>query len=429
MSTLSNLTLTDELRSRLLLHDFTDETTLNALPQGTPFYLGVDPTAPYLHVGNLIPMLIMIRLAKRGLKAIMLFGGSTGSIGDPSGRSSERPLLRREDIDANVESQSLKVREIFQRQQIDVQFVNNYDWTKNVPLIDFLRDVGKYITVNYMLGKEVVKTRLEGDGLSYTEFSYMLLQAFDFWHLYTTCRCRLQIGGSDQWGNITAGLELIRKKGGEGAVALSAPLILDSEGKKFGKSAGNALWLDERGFSPYKLHQYLLNVADNDVERYLKIFTFLSLEEISDIMVAHDKAPHQRAAQRSLANNLVEIIHGTDAVQKANASAQALFGGSLESLKASDLLEIFEDVPSVSLPLNEIIGASVLNLLVTTGAVPSKGEGRRLIEQGGVYIGNARITTVEETIQELHIVDNQILIIRLGKKKYTIVRCQNYHET
>jgi tyrosyl-tRNA synthetase len=425
MSNLSNLSLTEELRSRLLLHDFTDEATLNSLPPGTPFYLGVDPTAPYLHVGNLIPMLIMIRLAKRGLKPIMLFGGSTGSIGDPSGRSTERPLLSRENIDANIDSQSQKVREIFNRQEINVTFVNNHDWTKSVTLIDFLRDVGKFITVNYMLGKEVVKTRLEGEGISYTEFSYMLLQAFDFWHLYTTCQCRLQIGGSDQWGNITAGLELIRKKGGEGAVALSAPLILDGEGKKFGKSAGNAIWLDERGFSPYRLHQYLLNVADNDVERYLKIFTFLSLAEISDIIVAHNEAPHQRAAQRALADNLVKIIHGAEAVQKANTSAQVLFGGSFESLKASDLLEIFEEVPSTSLPLNEIIGTPVLNLLVTTGAVPSKGEGRRMIEQGGIYIGNIRINTIEETVRELHIVDNQILIIRVGKKKYTIVRCQH----
>jgi len=425
MSNLSNLSLTEELRSRLLLHDLTDETTLNTLAPGTPFYLGVDPTSPYLHVGNLVPMLLMIRLAKRGLKAIMLFGGSTGSIGDPSGRSSERPLLSRADIDANIHSQSRKVKEIFARQQIEVQFVNNHDWTKDVTLIDFLRDVGKFITVNYMLGKDVVKTRLEGDGISYTEFSYMLLQAFDYWHLYKTTGCRLQIGGSDQWGNITAGLELIRKRGGEGATALSAPLILDSEGKKFGKSAGNALWLDEHGLSPYKLHQYLLNIADNDVERYLKIFTFLSLEEVSTIMDTHSKAPHYRAAQRALADNLVEIIHGTEAVEKANISAQVLFGGSLGSLKAIDLLEIFQDVPSVSLPLADIIGITILNFLVLAQAVPSKGEGRRMIEQGGVSIGDSRINLIEDTIRDSHIVDGKIIIIRVGKKKFTIVQCHD----
>lgn len=423
VSSVSNCSLIEELRSRLLLHDHTDEEVLNALKPGTTFYLGVDPTAPYLHVGNLIPMLIMIRLARRGLKPILLFGGSTGCIGDPSGRSSERPLLSRAEIDANINTQSEKVREIFARQNIEVTFVNNYDWTRDVTLIDFLRDIGKLITVNYMLGKEVVKNRLDGEGISYTEFSYMLLQAFDYLHLYRTMGCRLQIGGSDQWGNITAGLELIRKVGGHDlASALSAPLVLDSEGRKFGKSAGNALWLDERGLSSFKLHQYLLNVSDSDVLRYLKIFTFLSLEEIDEIMQSHESSPQERLAQRTLANHLVEIIHGSEAVVKANSAAQVLFGGSLTGLTVEDLLEIFENVPSVTLPLSAVVGCSVVDVIVTANCVASKSEARRMIEQGGVTLGGVRVMGTSELVTEEHVIGKEVLVIRLGKKKYTLVK-------
>jgi tyrosyl-tRNA synthetase len=412
---------TAQLRDRLLVHDVSDEVAIDALPPGTPFYLGVDPTAPYLHIGNLIPLIVAIHLAKSGLKPIMLFGGSTGSIGDPSGRSTERSLLSRESIDHNIESQSRKVKEIFSRYSVEVEFVNNYDWTKDVSALDFLRDVGKHFTVNYMIAKEVIKTRLEGEGISYTELSYMLLQAFDYWHLYQTAGCKLQVGGSDQWGNITAGLELIRKKGGAG-YALSAPLILDSEGRKFGKSAGNALWLDENGFSPYQLHQYFLNTSDADVLRYLTIFTLLSSEEITHISESHTAAPHERLAQKVLADELTTIIHGAQAVTLANHSAKVLFGGSLENLSAEDLLTIFKDVPSVTLPRSHVVGALVTNLLLVTSAVSSKGEAKRAIEQGGAYLGTTRIESTDSLIKPTDLIENSLLIIRIGKKKFTLVQ-------
>lgn len=413
-----------ELRERNLVQDISDEEGINTLPSGSTFYVGFDPTAPYLHIGNLVPLLICLRLARRGLKPIILFGGSTGAIGDPSGRSKERTLLSRSELDTNIERQSGKVREIFTRQNIDVTFVNNLDWTKDITILDFLRDIGKHFTVNFMIAKEVIKSRLEGDGISFTEFSYMLLQAFDFFYLYQNHQCKLQLGGSDQWGNITAGLELIRKKIGTDhrAYALSAPLILDSEGRKFGKSVDGALWIDEAGLSPYKLHQYLLNTSDNDIQRYLKIFTDRSIEEIEQIVKDHTISPEKRLGQSILADDLVALIHGPQAVTSARKSASVLFGGALDDISASELEGIFQDVPSCSMRTDEVVGHSVVDVITNAQIVKSKGEARRLIKQGGVYMNNVRVDNDTTTVSNDTPIEDSLILFRLGKKNYTLIK-------
>lgn len=412
----------DELEWRGLIQDLSDRDGLSKLPSGTAFYLGMDPSAASLQIGNLVPIIVSLHLAKAGLKPIMLFGGSTGSIGDPSGKRTERQLLDRATIDENVKKHSAKVQEIFSRAQLKADFVNNYDWTAGVSILDFLREVGKHFTINYMLAKEFVKSRVEADSISYTEFSYMLLQAFDFLHLYTHNKCRLQVGGSDQWGNITAGLELIRKKVGGEAYALSIPLITDNQGRKFGKSEGGAVWLDGSMTSPYKFHQFWLNVEDASVIKFLKIFTFKTRDEIAALEERVKVAPEKREAQIALADAVCTLVHGPEATQDAKRSADVLFGGSLDGIPESKLADIFSDVPSTALSRERFKAMTLVDILAETKLSQSKGEARRLITSGGAYLNNVRVSDPALQMNSDQYAQSAIVVVRAGKKQYHLVR-------
>lgn len=414
--------LLENLESRGLIHDISDRPGIAHLKKDDLFYIGYDPTAQSLQIGNLIPIIVSIHLAKWGLKPLQLFGGSTGAIGDPSGRNVERQLLTRDILDHNISAQRTKAQEIFDRVKVKVEFLNNLDWTKNVDVLTFLREVGKFFTVNYMLGKESVQTRMLADGISYTEFSYMLLQAYDFYHLYQTRNCKLQIGGSDQWGNITAGLELIRKKIQGEAYAVSWPLITDSQGKKFGKSEGGAIWLDERLTSPYKLHQFFLNTPDADVLARLKIFTFQSLDKLKEIEKSLASFPERRETQSVLADSVCDLVHGEAATQDAKKCAQVLFGGSLEGVPENRLEDIFSDAPSSTIAKDRIAAMSLVDLLLETKLVPSKSEARRLISSGGAYLNNERMLEPEFKVSESRFVGSRLLVVRTGKKNYHLVK-------
>jgi tyrosyl-tRNA synthetase len=413
----------EDLRSRELIQDISDESGVLELTKNDSFYLGVDPTAPYLHLGNLIPLLLVARISLlSGIKPIFLYGGATAAIGDPTGKDKERPLLSNEAIATNIESQKRKVEEIFNRLNISATYVNNLTWTKDLSIISYFRDIGKYLTVNYMLAKESMKRRLDGDGLSFTEFSYMSFQAFDFLHLYENYNCKLQIGGSDQWGNITAGLELIRKKGKGPAFALSSPLLLNSQGKKFGKSESGALWIDERGTSPFKIHQYFLNTYDRDVIKFLKMFTFLSYEEISELQQVVITNPEKRLAQKKLADEVVRLLHGDEAVISANRSADALFGAPLDTVPVTDILDIFAEVPSITIARNDLLHSELVSLFIRCEAVKSKSDFRRILSQGGIYVNNQRITNPDLIITKELLFADSLLVLRTGKKQYYLIR-------
>lgn len=414
-----------ELEWRGLLQDVSDREALEKLPKGTPFYIGFDPTAPSFQVGNLVPLIVAGHLSRAGFTPIILFGGATGTIGDPGGKSAERVLLDLDRVAANVELQQNQVRTLLSRMGFKEEplFVNNLEWTKDVSVLSFLRDVGKHFTVNYMIAKDSVKSRLSGEGISYTEFSYMLLQAFDFLHLYQSKKVKLQIGGSDQWGNITAGLELIRRRLGEQAFALSFPLITDSQGKKFGKSAGNAMWLDPSMVSPYKFHQFWLNTQDADVIKLLKLFTLKTKEEIAELEQAMAQSPESRPGQRALADAVCTLVHGESATQEAIKSAEALFGGSLDGLSTEQLLDLFSEAPTTEVTREEVSTMDLLSLLAKTVA-KSKGEARRLLSGGGIYVDNCRATEESLKIADTNLSKTGLLILRSGKKNYHVVKMQ-----
>ena len=416
------MSIISELEWRGLIQDISNQEQVEQLPAGTPFYAGFDPTAPSLQIGNLVPLFSLIHLGRAGLQPIVLFGGATGAIGDPSGKNEERNLLDRAVLEKNVQTQMEQTRKILASFNLEARFVNNIDWTAPVSFLDFLRDVGKYLTVNYMIAKEVVSARLSTSGISYTEFSYMLLQAHDFLHLYQEYGCKLQIGGSDQWGNITAGLELIRKKIQGDACAFSLPLITDSSGKKFGKSEGSAVWLDPNMTSPYKLHQFFLNVPDNDVVRLLKVFTFLSKTEIEELEKEAQEKPEQRAAQKALADSIVTLIHGSEEAERATASAKILFGGSFDGFTDGALQDIFADVPSSEFSREILANMSLLDIFIDTGLVQSRGDGKKLFKNGGAYLNNKRAESFERTLSEVGALDRKLFVLRSGKKSYHVVR-------
>lgn len=417
------MNISEELTWRGLIQDTSDPEIFSKLKSGDAFYIGFDPTAPSFQVGNLVPLIASIHLTKAGLKPILLFGGATGMIGDPGGKSAERNLLPLEQVAQNVERQKAQATGLWQHAGLSVtpEVVNNLDWSKDISMLTFLRDVGKHFTVNYMIAKDSVKSRLSGDGISYTEFSYMLLQANDFAHLYTTKNCKLQIGGSDQWGNITAGLELIRRKLHKEAFALSFPLITNSEGKKFGKSEGNAVWLDPHMTSPYKFHQFWLNVPDGDVIRLLKIFTLESKETIEAVEREMALHPEQRPAQKLLADSLCTFVHGAQATADAKKCAQALFSGTLAELSNEQILEVFQDAPSSSISRSDAGTIDVLTLLSTTVA-KSKGEARRLVQGGGIYVDSERVSNEAMKISETALTTKGFIVLRSGKKNYHLVR-------
>ena len=418
------------LEWRGLIYDATRDTEQFLQREKAPVgYAGFDPTARSLHIGSLVPIMGLVHLQRTGGRPIAVVGGGTGMVGDPSGRTSERKFLTREELDANVEGLRAQLSHFLDFSGTHAaQMVNNLDWLGQITLLDFLREIGKYYTVNQMLAKESVRLRLDraregSEGISYTEFSYMLMQAYDFLHLFDTRSCRFQIGGSDQWGNITAGIELIGRLRQEQAYGLVMPLVTMSSGQKFGKSESGNVWLDAELTSPYRFYQYWINIPDADVVRYLKYFTLLSRERIVDIEREHAEAPDRRIAQRALADDLTRRVHGEDGLSRAVTASKALFGGDLEALSSADLADVFSDVPSVNLATLEEAREpfTAVELCVWSGMARSKGEARRLIEGGGVYVNNARVEDHARPVEKSARLHGRYLVLRRGNRSYYLI--------
>lgn len=408
-----------EFDARGLIHDTTDRQALSeALQAGMVcFYHGIDPTSDTLHLGNFVGVMAMVRMQQAGHKPLALVGGSTGMVGDPGGRSEERNLLDVETLAHNVDGIKATLARFLDFDsdaENAAEMVNNYDWTGDVNVLDFLRDVGKHVTVNQMMAKDSVRSRLESEnGISFTEFSYMLLQAFDFWFLYENKQCVMQIGGSDQWGNITAGTDLIRKRSAGTAFALTWPLLTRSDGAKFGKTADGALWLDAERTLPYEMHQYFLRVPDDDVERMLMWLTLLSVEEVTSVMDQHRQAPEQRLAQKRLADETLRYIHGDEAVRQSNLAAEALFGGAdLTAEMAESLRGIVPESTVTEADLAE--EQNLIGLLVTSGLCSSRGDARRKIGENQISVNGTK-TDVDHLAQDARI-DGRFLLLQRGKK-------------
>lgn len=414
-----------DLKWRGVIYDLTEGAEDFLKGERSPVYAGFDPTGPSLHVGHLLPIITLIRFSRYGFRPIFVIGGGTGLIGDPSGKERERPLLPEEEIERNVEGITAQIRGIVERFTDDYVVVNNAEWLKPLGFIEFLRDVGKHFTVNYMLQKESVRSRLGREGgISFTEFTYMLLQAYDFLQLYDRYGCKVQIGGSDQWGNITAGIELIRKVRGDRAYGLVLPLLTTASGKKFGKTeAGTSVWLDPERTTPYRFYQFWVNTEDRDVIRYLKLFTFLDEEEIAELERAVRERPERREAQRRLAEEMTRLVHGEEGLKRAKRATEVLFGGSLEGMSADDLLDVFSEVPSAEVEADALKeGMPVVDLLVIGGIAKSKGEAKRLIKGGGVYINNVRISDVGQRVTLGDAIDGKVMVLRRGKRHYRILK-------
>ena len=403
----------EELMKRGLIKDVAGEGIEDKINnESITFYWGTDPTADSLHLGHYSSLVTAKRLMMMGHKPILLCGGATGRIGDPR-PTSEREIISIEELDKNIESIRKQIDKIFGGK---AKLVNNYDWFKGYEYLDFLRDVGKYINVNYMISKDIINRRLE-TGITYAEFSYMLIQGYDFLNMYEKMGCTMQVEGSDQWGNITTGIDLIRKIKGKEVYAFTMPLILDSTGKKFGKSEGNALWLDEKKTSSYELYQYLINTDDSKVEEYLKVFTFLTLDEIDTIMKGHKESPHLRKAQKELAKCIITDLHGEDAYQNALSISEKLFSGDIKSFTSSDIEVAFKGITPIT--IKEELG--LVDLLVTSGICSSKREAREFITNGSIYINGERETNLEFQVTKNDSIDQKYVVIRKGKKKYYMI--------
>jgi tyrosyl-tRNA synthetase len=416
--------LYEELTWREMIYDGT-EGVRDALAAGpVTGYIGFDPTAASLHVGSLLPVMALARLQRAGHSPIAVVGGGTGLIGDPSGKTQERTLLTREQVDENVAGIRRQLSRFldFDAPTNPARIVNNADWLVPMDVMSFLRDVGKHFTVNYMIAKESVRRRLESeDGISYTEFSYLLLQAYDFVQLFDRFSCTLQLGGSDQWGNITAGIDLIRKLRGGKGYGLVLPLVTTSAGVKFGKTEAGAVWLDPSRTSPFRFYQFWLNSDDRDVVRYLKFFTFMTPDEIEWLAKETVERPQQREAQRALARAVTALVHGDEQAQRAEGAAKVLFGGSFEDVAIEDLLTAFEDAPSTEIDFPEE-GVSVADLLVHTKLTPSKSEAMRLLKSGGVYVNNARVAEDKARLRAADAIGGELFVLRKGRKDQHIVR-------
>ncbi len=417
----------DEFRWRGMLYDASEGLEEVLAKQKITAYIGFDPTAASLHVGSLLPIMGLVRLQQYGHTPIALVGGGTGMIGDPSGKTLERQLLSKEQIEHNLEGIREQLSHFldFEARTNAAMLVNNADWLAPLSLVDFLRDTGKYFTVNYMLAKESVKRRYEqGEGISFTEFSYMLLQAYDFLVLYDRYDCILQMGGSDQWGNIVAGTELIRKLRGDRGYGAVFPLVTTSGGIKFGKTEAGTIWLDPRLTSPFRFYQFWINTDDRDVVKYLKYFTMLNRQEIAELETSVVVAPEKREAQRRLAQEVTRMVHGEANLRKAIQASQVLFGGEITDLSAEDVLDIFAEVPSSAMPraLFEGEGLPLVDAVVASGFATSKGAARRIIEAGGVYVNNRRVTDVRAMIGLSDLIDGQYLVMRKGAREYHLIR-------
>lgn len=419
-------TILDELTWRGQVHDFTPGLVEALAKDSVTLYSGFDPTADSLHVGSLVPIMGLVRFQRAGHKPIALAGGGTGLIGDPSGKSAERQLLTLEQVNANVEG----IKRILER-YLDfsgayaAQLVNNVDWLKEISILEFLREVGKHFTINAMMGKESVQRRIE-TGISYTEFSYQLLQARDYLELFDRYGCSLQIGGSDQWGNITAGIDLIRRTRSQPAYGVTFPLVTKADGTKFGKTEQGNVWLTEDRTSAYEFYQFWFNTNDQDVARYLKCFTFLGQEEIAALEHELQAHPDQRTAQKKLAAELTAFIHGPTALEQALQASRILFGEAITDISEATLLTIFQDTPSsdISASLFTDGEASIVDLVVAAGLAPSKGEARRTIQGGGIYFNNVRVAAPQERISRERFVSGCYGVLRKGVKNYHLVRIQ-----
>jgi tyrosyl-tRNA synthetase len=408
------MTLYEELQWRGLIHAVTDEGVIEKLNRGElTFYLGADPTGDSLHVGHMLVYLFAKRLEMVGNKPIFLIGGATGSIGDPK-PGGERQLLSAEQTAHNAECLHNQVLNMF-----NCEMVNNYDWTHNLDILTFLRTYGKFFNVNYMINKETVKARLES-GISYAEFSYQILQALDFEHLYRTKGCQLQVGGQDQWGNITSGLELIRKMNGADSVAygITVPLVTKSDGTKFGKSESGAVWLDPKKTSPYQFYQFWINTSDQDVVKRLKQFTFLSKEETERVIAEWEQAPHQRLAQKVLAKEITTLVHGEQAYEQALRVTEALFSGKVQELSLEEIEMGFEGIPSAEITED----TNIIDALVMVKAASSKREAREFIQNGAVLINGVQEKSLEFTISKDNALGGKYTIVRRGKKNYYLLK-------
>ena len=422
------MSILEELEWRGLVADCTDTAELTRkLSAPTTLYCGFDPTADSLHVGNLVPLLALRRFQLHGHHPIAVAGGATGSIGDPSGKTAERQLLTKEILDGNIASVKVQLAKLldFETKQNPARLMDNASWTAGVSYLEFLRDIGKHFSVNQMVAKESVRARMEDReaGISYTEFSYMLLQAFDFMVLRRDANCELQIGGSDQWGNITAGIELTRKKLSQHVYGLTLPLITNADGSKFGKSVSGAIWLDPKRTSVYRFYQFWINTDDRDVIRYLKYFTFLSRDEIESLEKQHAENPGGRVAHKALAKAATDLIHGESATHEAIRASEILFGGELAGVSEATFNDIVGEVPTKEIERVKLdgVGLPLVDVLVHSGLCPSKGQARKDIEGGGVNLNNVREASSARAVTTNDLLFGKHILLRKGKKNYVVV--------
>jgi tyrosyl-tRNA synthetase len=420
------MNLIEELRWRGMIQDIMPGTEEQLKKEMTAGYIGFDPTSDSLHIGSLVPILLLVHLQKAGHKPVALVGGATGMVGDPSGKSEERNLLDETTLNhnlASVKKQLEKFLDFSPALANAAEIVNNYDWFKNMSFLTFIRDVGKHITVNYMSAKDSVKKRLEGEnGMSFTEFTYQLVQGYDFYWLYANKNCKLQMGGSDQWGNITTGTELIRRKSGGEAFAFTCPLLTKADGGKFGKTEKGNIWLDPEKTTPYQFYQFWLNAADTDAEKWIKIFTFLSPEEVTLLLREHQLDPGARLLQKNLAQHVTIFVHGEEGLRKAQADTERLFANAsapAESLSEEDLQSI-EGVERFQYEAARL-GTDVVTFLAESGIIASKGEARKLIQGGGISINRKKVEDGKQTVDAAHLLHGKYLLVQKGKKNYYLV--------
>jgi len=424
------MNLIEELRWRGMIQDIMPGTEEQLNKEMTSGYIGFDPTADSLHIGSLVPILLLVHLQQAGHKPYALVGGATGMVGDPSGKSEERNLLSEDILQHNldcVQKQLEKFLDFDSTKPNAAVMVNNYDWFKNFSFLNFIRDVGKHITVNYMMAKDSVKKRLEGEtGMSFTEFTYQLVQGYDFYWLYENKGCKLQMGGSDQWGNIVTGTELIRRKSAGEAFAFTCPLVTKSDGGKFGKTEKGNIWLDAKKTSPYQFYQFWLNATDEDAKKWIKTFTLLPKETIDSLITEHDAAPHQRSLQKKLAEQLTIFVHSPEDYNFAIQASEILFSNDtaeiLQSLNEEQLLQVLEGVPTVEISQEELLnGYDLLSFMADTKIFPSKGEARKMWQGGGISINKLKVTAEKTTISTADLLQNKYLLVQKGKKNYYLV--------
>ena len=425
------MNLIEELRWRGMLQDIMPGTEEQLNREMTSAYIGFDPTADSLHIGSLVPILLLVHLQRAGHKPFALVGGATGMVGDPSFKAEERKMLDETTLQQNlagIRAQLSKYLDFNPALPNAAELVNNYDWFKDISFLDFIRDVGKHITVNYMMSKDSVRKRIEGDsGISFTEFTYQLIQGYDFYWLYKNRHCKLQMGGSDQWGNITTGTELIRRMGGGEAFAFTCPLLTKSDGGKFGKTEKGNVWLDPAKTSPYQFYQFWLNASDEDAAKWIRIFTFLTRDEIEQLISEHQQAPHLRLLQKKLSEEITSFVHGRHEFEFAVKASEILFGNAttdvLQSLNEDQLLQVMDGVPTHDYALSAFeAGADIVGFLADTGIFPSKGEARKMVQSGGISINKSKVEGIETKLTPANFLNGKYLLVQKGRKNYYLVR-------